>query len=648
MRRAREAAGARAPPSPPLPDGSYTAVAEQKSEFGNGPGFSEEQAFTVHAAKPHVTLNPVSSPTGDSTPSFKGTASEHTGVTVYVFAGSPAEEDVVAEAHASGTGGSWSSGATSPALADGFYTAVAEQKSEFGTGPGFSEQRTFTVHAAAPVVTLNAVSSPTNDSTPAFTGTASEHTQVNVLVYKGTKATGSPAAEVHASGTGGAWTSGSTSTLADGTYTAVAEQQSEFGDGPGFSQERTFTINTAPPTVSLDQISTPTNDSTPSFTGFASDTTKVTVLIYSGGSAGGTPVSSAQASGTGGVWSSEPSGHLDDGSYTAVAEQPSSLLGNSEGFSEAIHFIVRTAAPTVTLNGVTSPSNNTTPTFTGTASDSTSVTIKVFAGSGTGGTLVSSATATGTGGGWTSGHAGTALPTGLYTAQAEQASSLSGNRTGFSSAIEFTVDTRSPTVSLNGIPTPSNNATPSFSGAAAEASGLPGEPRPTQNVVVHVFDAGEHEVASASVAPSGGSWKTGPLGKTLSSGGYTAVATEASSLNNAARPELGDQLHGEHGIADGDARTAGQTVERDDTDLHRHSQRKQPGESAAVQRRDGHRNSSGHARSGRQRRCLHDRAGPCPCRRDLHRARRGAEHRRQPRRGSAPNGSSKLRPRRPR
>ena len=510
--------------APALPDGTYTAVAEQESEFGNGPGFSQERRFTVHTVKPAVTLNAVSSPTSDSTPSFKGTASEHTGVTVFVFAGASAVGEPVAEAHASGTGGSWSSGAAAPALPDGTYTAVAEQESEFGNGPGFSQERTFTVNTAPPTVTLNSISTPTNDSTPSFTGTASDTTSVTVVIFNGGSATGSPVSSAHASGTGGKWSSAAASPgLADGTYTAVAVQESSVGNGEGKSGEIHFTVDTAPPVVTLNGIASPTNDTTPSFTGFASDTTAVTVLIYKGSSVSGSPVASASAGGTGGGWSSGASAPLTDGAYTAIAVQKSSL-GNGEGSSEAIHFTVLTAPPKVTLSGLKTPTGDTTPSFSGTASDTTSVSILIYAGAHASGSVVSGAAATGTGGGWSSGHAGPALPSGEYTAVAVQESSLLGNPAGVSNEVTFVVDTSSPTVTLNSVPSPSNDTTPSFSGSASDST----------TVVVHVFNSSSQEVATAAGSPSGGAWAAGSVSKALSTGSYTAVATQASSLGNPA------------------------------------------------------------------------------------------------------------------
>ncbi|HXB15365.1 MAG TPA: Ig-like domain-containing protein [Solirubrobacteraceae bacterium] len=496
-----------------LEEGTYTAIAEQKSSIGNPEGFSKPRTFTVHTAKPSVSMNSVSSPPSDSTPSFSGTASEKSQVTVDVYAAGDVGGTVLAVAHATPSGGKWSTGGASPPLADGTYTAVAEQESEFGEGPGSSQERTFTVHTAKPSVTLSAVESPTADSTPSFSGTASEETTVRVKIYKGTSATGTPVTSVTAAGTGGSWSSGSSSTLTDGTYTARAEQESEFGDGPGFSEPQTFTVDTQPPKVTLNAIETPSGNQTPSFTGTAGDTSTVTVSISKGGS----EVESVNATGTGGAWSSEAAGQLGEGTYTAVATQTSSH-GTGTGKSAPIEFKVIASPPKVILNAIASLSNDTTPSFTGTASDPENpVTITIYSN----GTKVSTASATGTGGAWSSGDATPALASGHYTAKAEQESSF-GKGPGKSNEIGFTVDTSSPTVTLESIPTPSKNSTPTFSGTASD----------TTSVVVHVFDGSDHEVAKAEGSPSGGKWKSGGLSKALATGSYTAVAVQSSSLGN--------------------------------------------------------------------------------------------------------------------
>ncbi len=508
-----------------LEDGTYTALAEQESSFGNGAGFSQERTFTVVTALPSVTLNAVPTPSNDATPTFSGTASETAKVKVYVFRGSSAGGSLATTVEASPSGGSWESGATSH-LEDGTYTAIAEQESSFGNGPGFSQERTFTVVTAKPSVTLNAVPTPSGNKTPSFSGTASEGGKVKVYVFRGEGTGGTLAAKLEATPSGGSWHSGSTSALEGGTYTAIAEQESSFGNGPGFSQERTFTINTAPPTVLLNPVAAVSNDTTPSFSGYASDTTGVTVYIFRGSKASGEPVAEAHASGNGGDWASgQASPALGEGEYTALAEQQSSL-GNGSGFSETVSFKVVTAPPKVTLNSIKSPSNNTTPAFSGTASDVNTVTVEIYAGTRAEGTPVSKAQASGNGGGWGSGQATSALGSGTYTAIAVQESSL-GNGPGASNTITFRVDTSSPVVTLNAVPTPSNDASPAFSGAASD----------TEAVTVYVFKGASAtgEVASeAHASGTGGGWSSGAASPSLADGTYTAVAEQKSSLGNPA------------------------------------------------------------------------------------------------------------------
>jgi streptogramin lyase len=76
-----------------------------------------------------VTLDAPPSPSNDTTPSFLGTASDPTLVTVEIFPGPLAEGSAVATASATPTGGSWVSSHATPALASGTYTAVARQPS---------------------------------------------------------------------------------------------------------------------------------------------------------------------------------------------------------------------------------------------------------------------------------------------------------------------------------------------------------------------------------------------------------------------------------------------------------------------------------------------------------------------------------------
>lgn len=197
----------------------------------------------------------------------------------------------------------------------------------------------------------------------------------------------------------------------------------------------------APPNVT---IASPLNGSvsnnqTPTFSGLAEEASgEVTLRIYDGPTAEGAAIQELSTLLLfGGTWSLGPAEPLGDGTYTAQATQTN--LTSETGTSLPVTFTVDTTAPTLTLNSPESPSSNTMPSFTGTASDTTPVTVHIHAGETVKGAVVSMATATGTGAQWTSGNASPALPSGQYTAVATQASSLLGNPAGKSEPVTFTV-----------------------------------------------------------------------------------------------------------------------------------------------------------------------------------------------------------------
>jgi Bacterial Ig-like domain/PKD domain len=211
-----------------------------------------------------------------------------------------------------------------------------------------------------------------------------------------------------------------------------------------------------PPNVT---ITSPLNGSvsnvqTPSFSGLGEEAGgEVTIRIYAGPTAEGTAVQelSTLLLSSGGAWSLGPAELLKEGTYTARATQTN--LESETGMSAPVSFTLDTAAPTVTLNSPDSSSDNTTPSFTGTASDITPVTVQIHAGATAKGAVVSTTTATGTGAGWTSGNASPPLSSGQYTAVAIQASSLVGNPTGRSAPVTFAV-VPAPVVSAAVVPAP--------------------------------------------------------------------------------------------------------------------------------------------------------------------------------------------------
>ena len=336
----------------------------------------------INTEPPEVMLATVKSPSNDTTPSFSGTASESLPVTVKVYKGAKPEGTVVATAEGPVSSNKWGPVSSPTTLGNGTYTAVAEEPSSLGNTTGHSSPVTFVINTNAPEVTLNTVKTPSNDTTPSFSGTASESLPVTVKVYKGSKVEGVPVATAEASVSGGNWGPvSSLTTLVSGTYTAVAEEESAIGNATGESSPITFVINTNPPEVTLNSVTSPSNNIKPSFSGTASESLAVTVKIYKGSKVEGSPVATAEGSVSGKKWG--PGQFLDDlssGTYTAVAEEESSL-GNATGQSGAVTFIVNTSPPEVTIEAPSSRSKNNQPTFKGTASEAGTVTVHVYKGS---------------------------------------------------------------------------------------------------------------------------------------------------------------------------------------------------------------------------------------------------------------------------
>jgi hypothetical protein len=154
----------------------------------------------------------------------------------------------------------------------------------------------------APTVTLTAPGRNTSLTTslPTYSGKGGtapgDAGTVAVKVYAGSSASGTPLQTLGAPVQSGNYSVTGTSPLPNGTYTARAEQQDAAGN-TGLSSANTFTISdTTAPTVTLTQ---PSNGAalattTPSFAGTAGnaagDSSAVTVKVYTGSSASGTPV----------------------------------------------------------------------------------------------------------------------------------------------------------------------------------------------------------------------------------------------------------------------------------------------------------------------------------------------------------------------
>jgi hypothetical protein len=185
-------------------------------------------------------------------------------------------------------------------------------------------------------ITRPADGSFVNDTTPVISGTTSDHpigefpgeeglglgedVEVSVALEGG----GPVQSKKAAPGSDGAWSTALEGPLPAGTYRVVATQQG--AGGQGFA-ERTFTVDTTPPSVSM---SSPLDGSSISggdvavagSAGTASgDLPTITIKLYPGSSiASATPLETLQLQASGGRWSGALGG-LAPGTYTVQAAQ---------------------------------------------------------------------------------------------------------------------------------------------------------------------------------------------------------------------------------------------------------------------------------------------------------------------------------------
>jgi hypothetical protein len=345
-------------------------------------------------------------------------------------------------------------------------------------------------------------------------------------------ASATPVRTTVATVSGGAWSTGPIEALPDGTYSVQAEQKDEAGNS-GVSSRPSFTIDTVAPAVVLKAVAPATKSPTPTFTGTggaaAGDVPTVTVTI-TGTTASGAPVSVAGTTHLGkkGEWSFTAAA-LEEGSYSVQASQ--SDEAHNLGLSAAAAFKVITKPPTVVLSPPAARSNNREPTFSGTASAPTKVTVTIYNEKGE---KVSQAEGVPAAGSWTTGPAKPKLPNEkgqkAYSVAATQVDEA-GNSTTTARAY-FIVDVEAPALTMGALPAAINNPTPGFGGTTDEVT----------PVTVYVYAAGVPVaescekpgsfITSVSVPGNGVEWSLEHINAALADGRYVALAAQTSRFGN--------------------------------------------------------------------------------------------------------------------
>jgi hypothetical protein len=319
----------------------------------NGRIYASTFASEIPPPAPVVT-NPIAdAQTSDATPTFSGTATADSIVTVAGVEGSITFCVAIADAS-----GAWSCTPTT-ALSDGNYTVNVTAATLAGSSSPTTVS--FGVDAtppAPPIVTSPAAGAQFNTGTPVFSGTTTDADGITVMVRDDTSLV------CIASVSGGAWTCAPAYGLADGDYTLEFTANDAVGNTstPVSRSIRIDTTPPAPPVITSPAEGAQLNTSTPTFSGTAMGEDGGTVTVEQDGMVLCTAGISA------GAWSCAATVSLADDDYTLDVTATDAVGNRSTPASRTITIDTTAPAPPV----VTSPAegaqlNSSTPTFSGTA-----------------------------------------------------------------------------------------------------------------------------------------------------------------------------------------------------------------------------------------------------------------------------------------
>lgn len=336
-----------------------------------------------------------------------------------------------------------------------------------------------------------------------------------------------------------------TQPLDEGAWTARAVQVDAAGNS-GSSPPRTFEVDTTAPIVTVAQplAGADLGDGTPTVSGGAGALDgDVTLRLWSGDAASGTPARTVVATRTGDSWDADLA-QLADGTWTIRADQLD-RAGNL-GSSALRSFRIDTSAPVVQVQAPAEglDTNDTTPALAGVAgaedgsaptrSADGAVNVRLFAGRAVSGQPIQTVAAVRDAGAWTA-EPTAPLADGTYAVEAAQPDAA-GN-VGRSSARSFRVDTVAPVVTVDSEPD-GNDVTPTLAGTAGSADGSqPAAAADAAVVTIEVWagsDASGAPNRSIAATRSGGGWSA-EVTPALSAGRWTARVVQADAAGNLGR-----------------------------------------------------------------------------------------------------------------
>ncbi len=328
--------GATHTPTTALSAGAHTFSVQATDQAANVDATPATRSFTVDTVIPDTTIaSGPSGPTNDSTPTFGFSSSETNSTFQCRF-------DSAAFVACSGPGATH----TPTALSEGAHTFSVQATDQAANVDATPATRSFTVDTVIPDTTISSgPSGPTNDSTPTFGFSSSETNSTFQCRFDS-------AAYVACSGPGATHTP--TSALSAGAHTFSVRAVDQATNTDATPATRSFTVDTAAPNTTISSGPTGTTSATPTF-GFTSNETNSTFQCRFDSAA------FAACSGPGATHT--PSTPLSGGSHT-FAVRAVDQAGNIDASPATRSFTVDVTPPNTTISsGPSGPTNDSTPTF---------------------------------------------------------------------------------------------------------------------------------------------------------------------------------------------------------------------------------------------------------------------------------------------
>ncbi|OHU92126.1 Ig-like domain-containing protein [Pseudoalteromonas amylolytica] len=410
----------------------------------------------------------VTTPTNDNTPNYTFTTDEAGELSIGGSCGTSSSTTISTTGNQTIT---LTQTDNSTALADGTYSDCTVTVTDASSNASDALSITsFTVDTTAPTVSeVTAVTTPTNDTTPNYTFSTTETGTLSVGGSCGTSSS------TTISSTGNqtitlTQTDNSTA-LAQGTYSdCTITVTDSAGNANTALAISSFTVDTTAPTVSeVTAVTTPTNDSTPNY---AFSTTETGTLAV-GGSCGTS--SSTTISSTGNqiitLTQTDNSTALADGTYSNCTITVTDSAGNANTALTISSFTVDSTAPTVAeVTAVTTPTNDSTPNYTFSTTETGTLAVGGSCGTSSSTTISSTGNQTIT---LTQTDNSTALADGTYSDCTITVTDSAGNTNTALSISSFTVDTSAPSVAeVTAVTTPTNDSTPNYTFSTTETGTL--------------------------------------------------------------------------------------------------------------------------------------------------------------------------------